>query len=624
VSRPSGISLTKRLAVLAVVAFVATACATPVGVTRVSTQEVNRLLTASALSTGEPSEWSKQVLRRTNLFDEFRKDPAAALAKLRARLQQRTTADRLFALAELSFLYAERSGNRPQYLASAAYAYAYLFPEADAPPDPLDPRVRLSADLYNLALVRGLARPSEVPGDEPAADTIDLERGTLGLPFGEMTLAGNPSELLWAGYRFKRFIAVGELAVHGLRNRYRQAGIGAPLAAELEPVASETAEVERRWIPPRMKLPVTAFVRLEKPRRGVLSGTLRGRIELYPADVATTVSVNGRAVPLEMEPTAALAYWLEGVPVWNLEIAGFRFPEQLLFGDGLVMMHPYRRGQIPVVLVHGTVSSPARWAEMSNELSNDPVIRERYQVWLFTYNTGQPILYSARFLRRALQQAVETLDPTGEDPALRRMVIIGHSQGGLLARIVASHSGTRFWDAVSGVPLDQADFDPETRELFRETMFFEPLPSLERVIFLCAPHRGSFRAAGWRLEFVKRLVRFPHAVVQQFRDLAQKREFAYLHMGLLPTSVDNMSPIHRFIRSLNAAPIDPRIHTHSIIAVLGSGPLTGRTDGMVAYESAHLEGVESELVVQSGHSAQGNPEVIEEVRRILREHIGAR
>lgn len=616
-----------RVAVLALVAFVAAACATPVGVTRVSTQEVHRLLTASALSTGKPSEWSKQVLRRADLFDEFRKDPAAALAELRARLQQRMTADRLFALAELSFLYAERSGDRLQYLASAAYAYAYLFPEADAshePLDPLDPRVRLSADLYNLALVRGLARPSEVTGGEPAANTVELEGGTLGLPFGQMTLTGIPSELLWAGYRFKRFIAVGELAVRGLRNRYRQAGIGAPLAAELEPVVSETAEVERRWIPPRMKLPVTAFVRFEEPRRSVLSGTLRGRIELYPADAATTVSVNGRAVPLEQEPTAALAYGLEGAPVWDFEIAGFRFTEQALFADGLVMMHPYRRGQIPVVLVHGTASSPARWAEIGNELSNDPVLRKRYQIWLFTYNTGQPILYSAHLLRRALRQAIGTLDPTGEDPALRRMVLIGHSQGGLLARIMASRSGSRFWDAVSDVPLDQADFDPETRELFRETMFFEPLPALERVIFLCTPHRGSFRAAGWRLGFVRRLVRFPQAVVQQFRELARKREFAHLNMGLLPTSVENMSPTHRFIRSLNATPIDPRIHTHSIIAVLGSGPLTGRTDGMVAYESAHLEGVESEFVVRSGHSAQGNPEVIEEVRRILRKHLDTR
>jgi hypothetical protein len=60
------------------------------------------------------------------------------------------------------------------------------------------------------------------------------------------------------------------------------------------------------------------------------------------------------------------------------------------------------------------------------------------------------------------------------------------------------------------------------------------------------------------------------------------------------------------------------------ITVLGDGPITGKTDGVVAYESAHIDGVESERVVRFGHSTQGHPETIEEVPRILREHIGAR
>lgn len=85
-----------------------------------------------------------------------------------------------------------------------------------------------------------------------------------------------------------------------------------------------------------------------------------------------------------------------------------------------------------------------------------------------------------------------------------------------------------------------------------------------------------------------------------------------------------MSPGHPFLRALNDLPIDPHVTAHSIIAVLGEAPFTGKTDGVVAYESAPIEGVESEKVVRSGHSTQGNPETIEEVRRILREHIGVR
>jgi len=54
------------------------------------------------------------------------------------------------------------------------------------------------------------------------------------------------------------------------------------------------------------------------------------------------------------------------------------------------MMHPYRRGRVPVILVHGTASSPARWAEIVNEVQNDPVLRTKIQVWLFMYNTSKP------------------------------------------------------------------------------------------------------------------------------------------------------------------------------------------------------------------------------------------
>jgi len=288
------------------------------------------------------------------------------------------------------------------------------------------------------------------------------------------------------------------------------------------------------------------------------------------------------------------------------------------------MLHPYRPGRVPVVLVHGTASSPARWAEMVNELSNDPILRDRFQFWAFQYNTGQPILYSALLMRRALSAAVAEFDPAGQDPALRRIVVIGHSQGGLLTKLMAIHSGTRFWDNMSTVPIDQLDAPSETRQLLQEASFFEPMPTVERVVFIATPHRGSFRATGWILGLVRRLVNLPGTLVSQFQNLLAAPAFAELRMSRLPTSVENMSPGQPFVRALGASPIDPRITAHSIIAVLGAGPLTGKTDGVVAYESAQIEGVASEKVVRSSHSTQSNPETIEEVRRILRQHIGAR
>jgi pimeloyl-ACP methyl ester carboxylesterase len=595
----------------------AAGCATPIGVVRGTTQQTYYALTANVLSAGEPSSWSKQVLHRDNLTERFEENPGAALAELHKRLRDRTTSDRLFALAELSFFHAEQSGNREYYLAAAAYGYAFLLPEREGMTiRPIDPRGRLAVDLYNWGISRGL---TSVDGEE-----VLLKAGTQALPFGEMTLTVDPAQFLWSGYRFNRFIPVGEFVVRGLGNRYRQAGAGAALAAEVEPVGTDAAaESARKRIPPRIKVPVTAFVRFAEPLRSIVEGKIEGHIEVYAADQATTVRVGRQDVPLELEPTAVLAYGLEGAPIWDFEIAGFRFADpKRIFGDGLIMMQPYRRGQIPVVLVHGTASSPARWAEMYNEVTHDPMLSGRYQFWLFQYNTGQPVLYSAMLLRRALRSVLAEVDPTGEDDALRRMVVIGHSQGGLLSKLLTIQSGNRFWENVTKEPFDKMKMAAETHALLQEAMFFEPVPTVERVVFIATPHRGSFRASGFVLNLIRRFVNLPGTLASQFQDLLKGQAFAHLGTSQLPTSVDNMSPGHPFIRALSESRIDPRITAHSIIAVLGEGPVTGKTDGVVAYESAHIDGVASEVIVRSPHSTQSHPETIEEVKRILIEHLG--
>jgi pimeloyl-ACP methyl ester carboxylesterase len=600
----------------------AAGCSTPIGVTRGSTQEVYHALTTNVLSVGEPSSWSKQVLQRNNLTEQFEEDPVTTLAELHRRQKEvRLTSDRMFALAELSFFYAAESGKREYYLAAASYAYAFLLPDRPELVIPvIDSRFRLAVDLYNWGISRGLASPD---GGE-----VLLDGGTKKLPFGEMDLTVDSSKFLWGGYRFTRFIPVSDFIVRGLANRYRQPGVGAPLAAEVEPVKSESgsggASVR---IPPRIKVPVTVFVRFTEPTRGILADKIQGSIEVYAADQRTTVRIGERDVPLELEQSATLAYMLEGSKVWDFEIAGFRFADtENVFGDGLIMMHPYQPGEIPVVLVHGTASSPARWADMYNEIARDPSLQGRYQVWLFQYNTGQPILYSEMLLRRALTNVLREVDPGGKDPALRRMVVIGHSQGGLLTKLLAVKSGNRFWDNVSQTPFDEVEMTPETHDLIREGMFFEPFPAVERVIFIATPHRGSYQATGWGLNLIKRFINLPGSLASQFEVLLKKQEFAELGMSQLPTSVENMSPGNRFVQAYNDLPIDPRVKVHSIIAVQGSRPLrppyVGKNDGVVSYESAHIEGVESELVVSSSHSTQNNPTTISEVRRILRQHIG--
>ena len=94
-------------------------------------------------------------------------------------------------------------------------------------------------------------------------------------------------------------------------------------------------------------------------------------------------------------------------------------------------------------------------------------------------------------------------------------------------------------------------------------------------------------------------------------------------MARLPTSIDNMTPGNPFIRALATLPVAHPTRAHSIVAVQGTGPPQDGSDGVVRYESAHIDGVDSEVVVNSNHSAQDQPAVIEEIRKILLEHADA-
>src|SRR6185369_1817881 len=94
---------------------------------------------------------------------------------------------------------------------------------------------------------------------------------------------------------------------------------------------------------------------------------------------------------------------------------------------------------------------------MVNDLMDDPFIREHYQFWAFTYDSGNPILYSAYRLRKLLSDDLKVLDPDGTDPALQQMVVIGHSQGGLLTKLTAVNSGDRFWRNMSRKPFEEIE-----------------------------------------------------------------------------------------------------------------------------------------------------------------------
>jgi pimeloyl-ACP methyl ester carboxylesterase len=259
---------------------------------------------------------------------------------------------------------------------------------------------------------------------------------------------------------------------------------------------------------------------------------------------------------------------------------------------------------------------------MYNRLAADARLRDRYEFWFFSYDSGAPINFSAMLLRESLQRAVKILDPDGTDPGLKRMVVIGHSQGGLLTKMTAIDSGSRLWDANYKRPLDSLDVRPETRAVLRRTRFFMPLPFVKRVVFLATPHRGSDLTVGRIASWLTGFIRAPLVAAETFTDVVTRNKDALVVADAntkprLLTSLDHMNPRNAFLRALAGIPVAPGVVANSIIAVKGSGPVEDSEDGVVKYRSAHLDGVESELVVRSGHSLQDNPETVEEVRRIL-------
>ncbi len=634
-------------AVVAAALFAACATSPPLSVRPADPRQVRQRQQDNALSSGGPSQPTRIVLRRLDLLAVFAREPEAAIQELHelAATGDPASSDLLFALAELSFLLARRqlqlsrdpsrrqsspglrrrrdtrtpvgrdslrASSRAYALAAAVYAWAFLFDGKERDEiSPLDPRARLAADLYNAALAAALT------GEGGA---VELRSGGFALPFGTLTVDFDPASLVWGARRLTELLPATRFEVRGLRNRYRQPGIGAPLVARTELV--DPARRPARLSLDELWVGATALLRLDRPREQLQGASLRGRLTLYRGREESTLELGGRRVPLEIEPSAALAATLEASGVWQGQLSAFlgralsvdRPPQ-------LFSLEPHVPGKVPVVFVHGTNSNPAWWGNMANDLRADPRIRERFAFWFFAYDSGNPILYSGMNLRRALREAVALLGEAG--PCLEEMIVVGHSQGGLLTKLTAVDSGTRFWDAIARRPFEEAELRPETRELLREALFVEPLPFVERVVFIATPHRGSFLASpGIVRRVASRLIQLPADLVEVGTDLAGLAESASaeLRFARMATSLDNMSPGNVFIQNLAELPVAPGVAVHSIVAVRGSGPPERGSDGVVRFSSAHLADADSELVVRSGHSTQLHPHTINEVLRILLLH----
>jgi pimeloyl-ACP methyl ester carboxylesterase len=586
-------------------------CRAPIGVEPVGYEKVYRELRANALDQGVPSELTASLLHLLDLTDAFDSDPEGTLRKIHDRAVLEKRRNLYFVLSELGYITAQKSGNREIFLTSAVYAYYFLFGTDDPePPDPYSFTFRSACDLYNRALSQALLSDD--------GKSIVLAPGTHELLTGRIALDSTRPGFPWGEDLFSRFLPSDVYTVRGLTLREREAGLGIPVIAV--PTRESTKSIGAIHSL-SSDMPATVFLRLNGGIRDMGEGSLSGALELYSSFEHSSVQVDGKSVPLEADLTTPLAHSLETSSIWSFDLAGLFSGGTREFEPGIYMVQPYSADKIPVVFVHGTASSPTTWIEMFNWLRADRVLRQRFQFWFFLYPSGSPIAYSGYVLRKSLREALAQVDPEGKDPKLKQMVVIGHSQGGLLTKLTVVDSGDRFWSQISDKPMDEIQMTPAQREVVAGSLEFEHLPFVKRVVYIATPHQGSFLASNWLGRITRIFVSIPESVGSVFEATPEQPGLPKELAKNIPTSLDNMSPGNRFLTVLRSLDAATGVHQHSIVAVDGEGDPEKLDDGLVTYESAHLENVDSELVVRSFHTCLSNPHVIDEVRRILLQHL---
>jgi pimeloyl-ACP methyl ester carboxylesterase len=428
--------------------------------------------------------------------------------------------------------------------------------------------------------------------------------------------------LVWDPDRFDELRFAGDYVVCGMDHYYGSNGIGVPLLAVRRPSQEELDHREGpdRFYPYWEVYPVTAVLRFDASGAGRSCPVL----ELHDTLRTSHVETGGGLMPLAADLTTPTAFHFARGRLPFYERLSLFTPERLRRQAGLHMLHPYERGKIPVVMIHGLGSSPMAWGRVVNELRGDPALRARYQFWIYMYPTGNPFMLSAAELRKALVEARDVVDPGHSDPAYDGMVLIGHSMGGLLSKLMISESGDTLWRLNSPQPFDRLVANPQVRDLLGRVFFFRPLPFVRRIVFIATPHRGSRLSSEFVGRLGDRLIRLPGPLEEAHRTLIAENPPHFFTADFLkgvPSSIDGLTFENPYLLTIDRLPRAPHVTAHSIIGKLGDGPLEASSDGVVPYSSSHLDWVASETIINRMHFCQDDPQTIEELRRILSLHL---
>ena len=322
------------------------------------------------------------------------------------------------------------------------------------------------------------------------------------------------------------------------------------------------------------------------------------------------------------------------------ELLGAFRPKKAINTMGLYFSEPYDPRKIPVVFTHGLMSGPATFANLTNRLLVDPVIRENSQFWFFGYPSGLAWTIPASRERQALKELIQEYNARGTSREMNNIVMVGHSMGGLITRF---NNSTKPWTLMKGVfelspetfegmtlenwkkGMAPLHYDEQTLERLQNNFIFSPPQGVTRIVYMATPHRGSTFADNWIGRLGQRLIDLPSDMLEEVTRIATLSRGMFLLNPLQLkdelTSIRQLSPNSSLVKYMSELRGSPNVPVHSIIGDRGRNDTPNSSDGVVKYHSSHLDWSASEKIVPSGHSVQDDPASAVELRRILREHL---
>ena len=421
---------------------------------------------------------------------------------------------------------------------------------------------------------------------------------------------------VWQADDFDRLVPIGRYETNALRQKYQRRGLGVPL------VVVRRSNIDRPLIARTGAFHATFVMRAEDRAADALDRQGTGcRLELYDPLRVDTIESDSGTHAIAKDLSAPLVYSLQGQQFTFLNY--FVYPSEIENAGRLRMIEPYQRGKVPIVLIHGLLSDEWCWVEQVNELYAHPGFGDHFQILSFHYPTGNSFRLSASALREQLASLRLQYDPDRADPQLSNMILVGHSMGGLVAKMQITSSGDQLWHSVANRPLDAICASQSEKDTLRKLFYFEPSPDVARVIFLATPHRGSNLARRPVGRLATKLIDIPQQRRREHERLMRCNPgvFSDEIRERIPTSLDVLEPSSGLLQAIASLPAAKPVCMHSVIGNHCWSLLQGKSDGVVPVSSAREPRAVSEKVVKATHGqVKGHPEAVKELLYILQEH----